>query len=592
MAALTAANPEPDTDPAHFGGAFAATPYPGTGKAYIADPARIGPVTGSSLPDFVDSTGALRNHNIFRIEGPAGSGLGIDPATGAVVDWVETTDFSLMGRVYTGTMPGRVNVERASYSTAGTSQQIDVYAKAFSTTQGRLPGQTRLEPVVPLLTFFDAPCSGTVDAVTGEILPPYGPPATGAETQMFGPADGAFWGQVQPAAIPTAVCVKDGSARDANGNVIPSYFNHTVTDIVKVTDATYDPSAGTLTVWATSSDTANPPRLQLSIGTSLADLTSGSVVVSGLIAPPSSVRVVSEEFGIGQAEVVAGLAGSAPAPTGIPVAVNDAFSFDEDSGVQNLLVLANDQNAAGGTVAISAAPRLGTATVQLDGSVTYTPNLNASGSDSFAYSVTANGQTSNTANVTLTIRAVNDAPVAVNDSRSALVNRPLDIAVLANDTDADGATDIVGIANLTQPSDPRATVVVSGNVVTFSASVASTFTFTYQAVDSAGAVSGNTATVTVQVSSSESISVSRSDYVRSSSRLRLVGTVRPAMGQTLRIDYTNSAGTVIGNAIAALPTDAAGNWTHDVTATLPTGTVGVRITTSNNTVLNRALSFK
>ncbi|MFL5376771.1 MAG: hypothetical protein ACJ787_02580, partial [Myxococcales bacterium] len=39
MAPLTAANPTPDTDPAHFGGVFAATPYPGTGKSYIADPA-------------------------------------------------------------------------------------------------------------------------------------------------------------------------------------------------------------------------------------------------------------------------------------------------------------------------------------------------------------------------------------------------------------------------------------------------------------------------------------------------------------------------------------------------------------------------
>src|SRR4051812_2555759 len=72
MPPLTALNQAPDTDPAHFGGAFAPTPYPGTGKAYLADPARVGPVTGSALADFVDSTGATRNHNIFRIEGPAG----------------------------------------------------------------------------------------------------------------------------------------------------------------------------------------------------------------------------------------------------------------------------------------------------------------------------------------------------------------------------------------------------------------------------------------------------------------------------------------------------------------------------------------
>src|SRR4029077_6798228 len=49
MEALTAANPTPDTDPAHFGGAFTPTVYPGTGAAYIADPTRLGPVTGSTL---------------------------------------------------------------------------------------------------------------------------------------------------------------------------------------------------------------------------------------------------------------------------------------------------------------------------------------------------------------------------------------------------------------------------------------------------------------------------------------------------------------------------------------------------------------
>jgi hypothetical protein len=103
-----------DTNPAHFGGVFAATPHPSNGKAYIADPARIGPVTGSALPDFTDSAGALRNHNIFRIEGPAGSGVGTDPVSGVPVDYAETTDFALMGRLFAGTLSGRVLVDRAS----------------------------------------------------------------------------------------------------------------------------------------------------------------------------------------------------------------------------------------------------------------------------------------------------------------------------------------------------------------------------------------------------------------------------------------------------------------------------------------------
>ena len=45
---------------------------PGTGKKYLADPARVGPITGSPLPPFVaneiDGTTTVRNHNTFRVE--------------------------------------------------------------------------------------------------------------------------------------------------------------------------------------------------------------------------------------------------------------------------------------------------------------------------------------------------------------------------------------------------------------------------------------------------------------------------------------------------------------------------------------------
>src|SRR3954471_13495013 len=58
------------------GAELPASTGPIPGKLYIADPGRSGPVTGSTLPNFIDSTGASRNHNLFRIEGPVGSNLG------------------------------------------------------------------------------------------------------------------------------------------------------------------------------------------------------------------------------------------------------------------------------------------------------------------------------------------------------------------------------------------------------------------------------------------------------------------------------------------------------------------------------------
>ena len=61
---------------------------------------------------------------------------------------------------------------------------------------------------------------------------------------------------------------------------------------------------------------------------------------------------------------------------------------------EEAIVLANDTNATGGTVTIVSAPILGTATVNVDGSIRYTPRLNANGNDSFTYTVTVGTQVS------------------------------------------------------------------------------------------------------------------------------------------------------------------------------------------------------
>ena len=50
-----------------------------------------------------------------------------------------------------------------------------------------------------------------------------------------------------------------------------------------------------------------------------------------------------------------------------------------------------------------------------DGSFTYTPALNFIGSDSFTYRANDGEARSNVATVTITVEAVNDAPVAVAD---------------------------------------------------------------------------------------------------------------------------------------------------------------------------------
>lgn len=572
------------------GAELPSVPGPVPGKQYIADPNRLGPVTGSALPDFVDSTGALRNHNIFRIEGPAGSGLSRDPVSGVLRDYIETTDFSLMGRVFTNTLPSRISVDRASYERDATgATKVDVFASAFTTTQGRLPAQVRPVPVDPQLSFFAAPCGGTVDALTGEVSPPYTAPASVPEVQMYSSGGGLHWAQVQPASPPTAVCVKDVTARDVNGNIVPTYHPRRVSDEVTITGATYDGTSGVLTVSAASSDKWASPLLHAGFPGYYGEMAGGQLNLSNLIGPPSSVRVFSDGGGTA-AQSVRSLLATTP-PVGLPIASNDVFAFPEDSPTQNLVILGNDSNVAGGTVAITAMPRLGTALLMPDGSIDYTPALNASGADLLTYTVTIGGQVSNTGTVSIELMPVNDLPVAQNDAANAVLGNTLQINVLANDTDPDGAADLAAAQLLTLPASGATVTGGAGGVFDFLASASGSYTFTYLAQDMAGATSAVPATVTVQVSAGETLAISRAEYVSSKGRLRAQGTLSPVAQQTVRVDFANAAGTVLGYAGLAT-TDAAGLWQLDVAVPLPTGANRLRATSSNGTVRTGTLSLK
>ena len=108
-------------------------------------------------------------------------------------------------------------------------------------------------------------------------------------------------------------------------------------------------------------------------------------------------------------------------------------------------VLANDTDADGNTLtaAVVSGPSHGTLTLNANGSFTYTPAAGYHGADSFTYKANDGAADSNVATVSLTINAVNHAPVAVNDSYSLNQDTVLSVAapgVLANDTDADGNT--------------------------------------------------------------------------------------------------------------------------------------------------------
>ena len=411
---------------------------PVAGKRYIADPARSGPVTGSPLPPFMGNDGLMHDHNIFRIEGPAGSNLG-----GPGVDFIETSDFSLMGRLFTGAMPGLVTADRGSYSRTATEQKVDVYATAFPTAAAREPALVRPAGVAPVTSFYDAACGSSFD-MSGNFLA-YLPPAAGANEILMHAQGNTRYGQIRPATgtlLPDSVCIKDNSAVDITGQHIPVYHPLPINDEVRITEGTYDPVAQTLLVTANSSDLVNPPVLTLTSNGAVLD--GGTITVTGITAPPAKVSVLSSNRGFAEYAVSSA---AAPAVATTVLAGADAVTTDEEVAV-TFNVLGNDSindlpvdlSVTPATLAIISNGSKGTAVMSANGSVTYTPRLNANGLDSFTYTVTYDGVTSNIATVSVNIAPVNDAPVGFADSAIAQTGTVVNINVLGNDTDVDGDT--------------------------------------------------------------------------------------------------------------------------------------------------------
>jgi uncharacterized repeat protein (TIGR01451 family) len=133
--------------------------------------------------------------------------------------------------------------------------------------------------------------------------------------------------------------------------------------------------------------------------------------------------------------------------TAAPTAAGDTATVTEDSGANTIDVLANDTGSSKQVVAVTQ-PTNGIALITNDGAnVSYTPDQDYCGSDSFDY--TLNG--GSTATVSITVTCVDDPPTAMDDSATVGEDSgqtPID--VLTNDTDVDGGPK--NVASVTQPA--------------------------------------------------------------------------------------------------------------------------------------------
>ncbi len=193
-----------------------------------------------------------------------------------------------------------------------------------------------------------------------------------------------------------------------------------------------------------------------------------------------------------------------------PTTSADTYAVDEDGTLTIDAasgVLANDSDADGDSVtsAVVTGPTDGTLTLNADGSFTYTPDADFSGTDTFTYAA-SDGSLSTNETVTLTVNPVADAPVAATRSYGVVTGTPLAIGqeagVLTNDTDPDG--DALTAVLVAGPSNGDVTLNADGSFTyTPDTNFMGMDAFTYRASD--GALQSEVTTIDLEVSEADLI---------------------------------------------------------------------------------------
>ncbi len=128
----------------------------------------------------------------------------------------------------------------------------------------------------------------------------------------------------------------------------------------------------------------------------------------------------------------------APTSNNPPVATDDEANVAEDGAI-TIAVLDNDSDADGDSLAVTVVTQGadGAVAINADDTVTYTPNADFNGVDSFDYTVSDGEGGSDSASVSITVTALNDAPVADGQSVNTKKNTPLGFTLTASDADSD-----------------------------------------------------------------------------------------------------------------------------------------------------------
>ncbi|MCA6063402.1 Ig-like domain-containing protein [Thalassolituus marinus] len=139
--------------------------------------------------------------------------------------------------------------------------------------------------------------------------------------------------------------------------------------------------------------------------------------------------------------IISGCGGGSSAGNSAPVIADQSFTITEDSGSLEISLGATDKNGDSLTYS-TATPATSGSTFWLDkinGIIEYYPAANFSGDDAFAVTV-SDGELSATAQISITITAVNDAPSLTTRSISVRETQAVSGQLEASDAEGDSIT--------------------------------------------------------------------------------------------------------------------------------------------------------
>jgi len=242
-----------------------------------------------------------------------------------------------------------------------------------------------------------------------------------------------------------------------------------------------------------------------------------------------------------------------------PVANDDNVSVEEDNST-TINVLANDSDLEDDALSVESITSAihGNANLDSSGNITYTPNPNYNGDDSFTYTV-SDGNLTSTATVHITVTAVNDAPVANDSAINAAKNITYTGLLNATDVEGDSLT-----YQIVSDSNANGTVTITdANTGAFTYTPTSDFTgdanFTFKVND--GTVDSNTATVTIHVADRVVNVVANDDTVTINEDNNVTIDVLANDVSTYADDNSNASGTIV----SAVSNSAHGTVTIDTT---------------------------